>query len=94
VLDVYADWCVACKEMEHLTFTDPAVQAGLDKFQRLQVDVTANSDEDRALLKRFALFGPPGLVFFNTQGSELSQARVVGFLAAEAFIAHLKTLGV
>jgi len=70
------------------------VQAGLDKFQRLQVDVTANSDEDRALLKRFALFGPPGLVFFNTQGSELSQARVVGFLAAEAFIAHLKTLGV
>lgn len=92
LLDVYADWCVACKEMEHLTFADPAVQAEMRKFQRLQVDVTANNDDDRALLKRFGLFGPPGVVFFNPQGQELAQARVVGFQPAEAFSQHLRTL--
>lgn len=92
LLDVYADWCVACKEMEHLTFADPAVQAEMRKFQRLQVDVTANNDNDRALLKRFGLFGPPGIVFFDPKGQELAQARVVGFQPAEAFSQHLRSM--
>ncbi len=84
MLDFYADWCVSCKEMEHLTFADPAVKSRLEQLQLIQVDVTANSADDRALLKRYGLFGPPGILFF-APGSASEDRRVVGFQKAEEF---------
>jgi thiol:disulfide interchange protein DsbD len=78
MLDFYADWCVSCKEMEHNTFTDSAVQARLKDAILLQADVTANSADDKALLKRFGLFGPPGIIFFDANGKEIAY-RVVGY---------------
>jgi thioredoxin:protein disulfide reductase len=90
MLDFYADWCVSCKEMEAFTFSDPKVRAELDRMLLLQADVTANSEADRALLKRFSLFGPPGIVFFDAQGREIRGLRVIGYQNAERF---LKTLG-
>lgn len=92
MLDFYADWCVSCKEMERFTFTDPAVQARLGKALLLQADVTRNSDADRALLKRFQLFGPPGIVFFDASGREL-ETRVIGFQNAERFQQSLQSAG-
>jgi len=93
MLDFYADWCVSCKEMESQTFVDPAVRAKLDKAVLLRADVTANSDDDRALLKRFHLFGPPGIILFDAQGHELESARVVGFQDAAKFSASLAVAG-
>jgi thiol:disulfide interchange protein DsbD len=89
MLDFYADWCVSCKEMENFTFSDPRVRARLDGMLLLQADVTANSESHRALLKRFSLFGPPGIVFFDERGREIKGLRVIGFQSAERF---LKTL--
>jgi thiol:disulfide interchange protein DsbD len=89
MLDFYADWCVSCKEMESYTFSDPRVRAKLDRMLLLQADVTANSPEDKELLKRFSLFGPPGIVFFDAQGREIRGLRVIGYQDAERF---LKTL--
>ena len=85
MLDFYADWCVSCKEMERFTFSDARVQQKLAGWTLLQADVTANSDEDKALLARFKLFGPPGIIFFDSQGKELGNVRVVGFQNAENF---------
>ena len=93
MLDFYADWCVSCKEMEAQTFVDPAVHAKLDKALLLRADVTANSDDDRALLKRFHLFGPPGIILFDAQGHELETARVVGFQDAPRFATSLAAAG-
>lgn len=89
MLDFYADWCVACKELEQLTFSDPKVQQLLKNTTLLQVDVTANSDEDKALLKRFGLFGPPGIAFFNGKGKEMISLKTVGFQDADRFSATL-----
>ena len=89
MLDFYADWCVACKEMERFTLSQASVQQALQDALWLQVDVTANTPEDQALLKRFNLFGPPGMVFFNAQGEEVPGARVIGFQNAEKFTAQL-----
>ncbi|MEB0284865.1 thioredoxin family protein, partial [Sphingomonas sp. 10B4] len=72
LLDFYADWCVSCKEMEKLTFTDDKVKAKMDQMLLLQVDVTANNADDKVLLKRFGLFGPPGIIFFNQRGEEIT----------------------
>jgi thiol:disulfide interchange protein DsbD len=91
MLDFYADWCVSCKEMEAYTFSDPRVRATLEGMVLLQADVTANSEAHRALLKRFALFGPPGIIFFDAQGREIKGLRVIGYQDAERF---LKTLSV
>jgi thiol:disulfide interchange protein DsbD len=93
LLDFYADWCVSCKEMERFTFTDPQVRARLAGVLMLQVDVTANTPQDRELLKRFHLFGPPGIVFFDAQGRELEGIRVIGFQAAERFLQSLQAAG-
>lgn len=93
MLDFYADWCVSCKEMEAQTFADPAVRAKLDKAVLLRADVTANSEDDRALLKRFHLFGPPGIILFDAQGHEVEAARVVGFQDAPRFAASLANAG-
>ena len=89
MLDFYADWCVSCKEMEAFTFTDPQVRAKLAGMLLLQADVTANSDEDKALLKRFSLFGPPGIIFFDRQGKEIPGLRVIGYQPADRFLATL-----
>ncbi|MFZ6773198.1 protein-disulfide reductase DsbD [Undibacterium sp. SXout7W] len=88
MLDFYADWCVSCKEMEKLTFTDARVQEKMNTMLLLQVDVTANNADDKALLKRFHLFGPPGIIFFDKQSQELSN-RVVGYQNADTFLESL-----
>ncbi len=85
MLDFYADWCVSCKEMERYTFTDPAVQSRLAGMVKLQADVTAGSADHQALLKRFRLFGPPGIIFFDPAGREIQGLRVIGFQAADKF---------
>jgi thiol:disulfide interchange protein DsbD len=92
MLDFYADWCVSCKEMEKLTFTDVRVKAKMDAMLLLQVDVTANNDDDKEMLKRFKLFGPPGIIFFNNQGAEIPDSRVVGFQNAEKFLQSLSRI--
>jgi thiol:disulfide interchange protein DsbD len=84
MLDFYADWCVSCKEMERFTFSQPAVGGKLK-----QVDVTANNADDKALMKRFGLFGPPGIILFSG-GKEIPNSRVIGFLAPEPFVEHLE----
>lgn len=89
MLDFYADWCVACKELDKFTFSDANVQSLLKETVLLQVDVTANSDDDKALLKRFALYGPPGIVFFDANGQEINSIKTVGFQNAARFSATL-----
>ncbi len=93
MLDFYADWCVSCKEMEKFTFADATVQARLAGYTLLQADVTANSADDKALLARFKLFGPPGIIFFDAKGSENQAVRVVGFQNAEQFVKTLQKTG-
>lgn len=90
MLDFYADWCVSCVEMEKFTFNDPRVRAQLVGFTLLQADVTKNDVDDKALLKRFHLFGPPGIIFFDGNGRELVGRRVVGFQNAETFLQSLE----
>ena len=92
VLDFYADWCVTCKEMERKTFSDPRIQKALADWVLLRVDVTANNAEDKALLARFKLFGPPGIIFFDKNGVESDVTRVVGFQKADEFLSTLSTL--
>ena len=92
MLDFYADWCVSCKEMERFTFADPAVQARLAGFKLLKADVTANNADDKALLARFGLFGPPGILFFDSQGKEKKAVRIVGFQDAATFLRTLDIL--
>ncbi len=93
MLDFYADWCISCKEMERYTFTDAKVQAKLKNAVLLQIDVTANNDEDKALLKRFDLFGPPAILFFGAQGREQEGRRVTGYQDAGQFLQMLKSVG-
>ncbi|MGF6370304.1 thiol:disulfide interchange protein DsbD [Paraburkholderia sp. RAU6.4a] len=87
MLDFYADWCVSCKEMEKFTFSDPRVQAKLKQMNLLRADVTANNTDDQALLKRFNLFGPPGIIFFDQGGKEV--LREVGYESADKFLRTL-----
>ena len=88
MLDFYADWCVSCKEMEKYTFTQASVQSALGQSILLQADVTANDDDDKALLKRFGIFGPPTIAFF-VMGQEQRGYRVVGYMPAEKFAPHI-----
>jgi len=89
MLDFYADWCVSCKEMERYTLNDPRVRDALRGALLLRADVTANDNEDKALLKRFGLFGPPGILFFDTTSRELASLRVIGYQKVEDFLATL-----
>jgi thiol:disulfide interchange protein DsbD len=93
VLDFYADWCVACKEFEHITFADPKVRAMLGKATLIQADVTETNPDTKALLKRFGLFGPPGIIFFDAKGQPNTGVRVIGFEKPEEFIPHLQAAG-
>ncbi|QCT19541.1 protein-disulfide reductase DsbD [Jejubacter calystegiae] len=90
MLDLYADWCVACKEFEKYTFSDPQVQQALENSVLLQADVTANGPRDVALLKRLKVLGLPTILFFNKEGEEQPQTRVTGFMDAERFHNHLQ----
>jgi thiol:disulfide interchange protein DsbD len=94
MLDFYADWCVSCKEMERFTFRDERVRTRLANTVLLQADVTANNDDDKALLKRFGLFGPPGIVFYDRGGQLLANPRVIGYQDGDAFLASLSTAGI
>ncbi|MES2901891.1 MAG: protein-disulfide reductase DsbD [Pseudomonadota bacterium] len=92
MLDFYADWCVSCKEMEKLTFVDQRVKDKLANTTLLQVDVTANDADDKAMLKRFNLFGPPGIILFASDGKEIADSRVIGYQNADKFSASLEKL--
>ncbi len=90
MLDFYADWCTYCIKMEDYTFSDSSVQAALANTTLLQADVTANDEEDLALLNHFGLFAPPAILFYDSNGNEVSGSRVVGFMDAEQFLAHVE----
>ncbi len=90
MLDFYADWCISCKEMEAFTFSDGGVQKSLNNFVMLQADVTKNDEQDKALLKELGLFGPPAILFYEPSGNELRNFRVVGFMDAGKFSAHIE----
>jgi thiol:disulfide interchange protein DsbD len=92
MLDFYADWCVSCKEFEQFTFTDPAVHDKMAGMTLLRVDVTANNDQHKAMLRKYRLFGPPAMLFFAPAGEELASARVIGFQDADTFRRHLDKL--
>jgi thiol:disulfide interchange protein DsbD len=89
LLDLYADWCISCKVMERNVFPRPEVAKHLARFRLLRADVTENNDEDKALMNRYGLFGPPSLVFFAGDGSEMSEVRIQGEVDAEALSKHL-----
>jgi len=93
MLDFYADWCVSCKEMERFTFADEAIRQRLAGALLLKADVTRNGPEDRELLRRFRLFGPPGTLFFDAQGREIVGSRVIGFQGPERFAQSLQAAG-
>ena len=90
MLDFYADWCISCKEMEAYTFTDPKVKQALTGFVLLQADVTKNSDDDKALLAKFNLIGPPAILFFGADSQENTAHRVIGYQDVETFIKTLQ----
>ena len=90
MLDFYAEWCVSCKEMDRFTFSDPRVQAKFAGMLLVQADVTQNTIEDQALLKRFRLFGPPGIIFFDANGREIEGLRVIGYQSADRFLQTLE----
>jgi thiol:disulfide interchange protein DsbD len=90
MLDFYADWCISCKEMEVLTFSDPKVRQALEGVMLLQADVTPNDDLDTELYKHFGIIGPPSIMFFDRDGKELRNFRVVGYMEAEKFSQHIK----
>ena len=94
MLDFYADWCISCKEMEAYTFSDTAVINRLSKVMLLKADVTANSQADQALLKRFKLIGPPGIIFFDPNQKERHEMRIIGYQEAEKFISQLDQAGI
>ncbi len=89
MLDFYADWCISCKEMERLTFTQPQVHQALAGVTLLQADVTKNDDIDKALMQKFSLIGPPAILFFNASGIEQKAQRVVGFKPGDVFVKHI-----
>lgn len=92
MVDFYADWCISCKEMETYTFADPRVKQALKGYVLLQADVTSNSDDDKALLAKFNLIGPPAILFFGLDGQEKTARRVIGYQEAEIFIRSLQRI--
>ncbi|MGZ5075551.1 MAG: protein-disulfide reductase DsbD [Methylobacter sp.] len=90
MLDFYADWCISCKEMEAYTFTDPRVKQALKGYVLLQADVTKNSDDDKALLEKFSLIGPPAILFFGLDHQEKTANRVIGYQDVETFLKSLQ----
>lgn len=89
MLDYYADWCVVCNELEAFTFPDATVQASLSNVVLLKADVTANNEDDKAMLENYSLFGPPAILFFDRQGNESKMHRLIGFINASDFVKHI-----
>lgn len=92
MVDFYADWCITCKELERFTFADARVTNELTHWKLLRIDVTNNTEADTAMLRRFGLFGPPALIFFDKTGRQQPDAQLIGFIGADTFLAHLKRL--
>ena len=92
MLDLYADWCVACKEFEKYTFSDTQVQSALSNVQLLQADVTANNNTDSALLQSLRVLGLPSILFFDENGREIPGSRISGFMQPDAFREHVAKL--
>lgn len=92
MLDFYADWCVECKRMERTTFVDPGVMQALAPFALLKADVTANNADDRALMKRFGIIGPPATLFFDASGAERKDLRLIGYVGAADFVPHVQRM--
>ena len=93
LVDYYAQWCVACKEMEHTTLADPRVQRALVPLALIRVDVTRDDADSRALLKRYGLLGPPATLFFAPDGRERTAERLIGAEDASGFLARLRRAG-
>jgi thiol:disulfide interchange protein DsbD len=92
MVDLYADWCVACKEFEKYTFTNPDVITALGNTQWMQIDLTDNTAVNLEFQEHFGILGLPTILFFDTQGQEVSSARVTGFMRAEPFVEHVKAI--
>jgi thiol:disulfide interchange protein DsbD len=92
LIDFYADWCVACLEFEKYTFQDINVRDELDNFILLKVDVTDFNENDKKIMNRFNIFGPPAIVFFNSNSDELTKKQIFGFMNAENFLEHIKDI--
>lgn len=89
MVDFYADWCTACKEFEEKTFSDESVKKSMDAYVLVQVDVTANDDASKAITKKYGIFGPPAILFFNEKGQKIEDATIVGFKEPKEFLTHL-----
>lgn len=89
MVDFAAEWCTACKELEHITFSDAAVKDAWKDYVLVQADVTANTDEEKALSKKFGLFGPPALIFYDEKGQEIKSKRTIGFIPPEELLKKL-----
>lgn len=92
MLDFYADWCTSCKELDHITFKDPRVIELLKEYVLVRADVTANTEAEQALAKRFNLFGPPAMIFFDRSGKSIQGADLIGYKDTQAFITHMQFL--
>jgi len=92
ILDFYADWCTACKELEEVTFSNADVKAKLDEFVLIQADVTANAESEKALSERFGVFGPPTIIFFDKDSKVISSKTLIGFIEPEPFLEHLNKI--
>ena len=92
MLDFYADWCVSCKELEHSTFSDLEVKKELDNYILIQADVTKNSEDEKALSKKFNVFGPPAIIFFDKYGKSIVSKKLIGYKNTKEFLQHLKSL--
>lgn len=89
MVDFYADWCTACKEFEEKTFSDESVKKSMDAYVLVQVDVTANDDASKAITKKYGIFGPPAILFFDEKGQKIEDATIVGFKEPKEFLTHL-----
>jgi thiol:disulfide interchange protein DsbD len=94
MLDLWADWCVACKELDKYTFSDDRVEKLLKKMNIIKFDITYNNDDHAKFMNNYKIYGPPALMFFNNDGEEIESARIVGFIDADKFIIELKNLGI
>jgi thiol:disulfide interchange protein DsbD len=92
MLDFYADWCTACKELEEVTFADAEVKVKMDEFVLIQADVTANGDDEKALSQKYGVFGPPAIIFFDKESSVQKSKTIIGFIEPGEFLSHLNKL--
>ncbi|WP_294920477.1 thioredoxin family protein [Sulfuricurvum sp.] len=89
MVDFYADWCSACKELEEKTFSNEAVKSAMDNYVLVQVDLTANDEAARAISSKYSIFGPPAILFFDENGERIKSADIIGFKTSDEFLKHL-----